>query len=105
MLYVRDFPEVSVLGDDGQVVAAGREGKLVDGHAPSTAAALAGASPAPHRPLVEGVAGGLGLAGEYGVALALLEQLVDRGLGSAHQLVVVDVHVAGGVRHQKVIPR
>ena len=104
MLYVCDFPEVSVLRDNGQVVAARREGKLVDGHAPSTAA-LVGASPAPHRPLVEGVAGGLGLAGEYGVALALLEHLVDRGLGSAHQLVVVDVHVAGGVRHQKVIPR
>ena len=41
----------------------------------------------------------------HGVALALHEGLVDGGRGRADQLVIVDVHEAGGVRHQEQVGR
>ena len=47
----------------------------------------------------------LGLACVHGVPLALHEGLVDGGRGRADQLVVVDVHEAGGVRHQEEVRR
>lgn len=71
-------------------MATGRKGKLVDG-------AFA------HRPFVDGIPCGFGLAGVDGESFALLEHLVDRNCVWAHHVKVVDVHATAGMGGQETV--
>lgn len=93
-LVAKDAQE-PVLTGDGQIVAARREGELVDRSGVRA-----------KGPLLQGITSHLGgLARVNGEAVAQLVRLVVRRGGHARQLFVVQVEVAGGVAGEEQIRR